>query len=282
VSEIPDKREIESVENAASNECDHKLVSETDNHDDARQSLEQERARTAAAGDSSLPPMQLVRARAEVQSKHETSGERLKDGTVVHKDAHGKVTEVDFADGRVARLQYDASGKVQKFLVTGPDGKEREYVQADKQIQTPGAPTRYVFDGGAIDNQTDKPILVVGKGIGHEGNTHGDGYLRIVSPNTKTDASARDYDGIITDKNYQPVIMPDGKVLMPASVGPEADWLKVPDRNTGVVTDKETRVDTPWLPPYGDPGMRKVRDYTGGRAVTPETPEIRERDKKNQ
>jgi hypothetical protein len=262
VSEIPEKREIEPVESAASNECERKLVSETANHEDARQSLEQERARTSTAGDSCLPSVHIVRAGAELQGKQGAAGERLKDGTVVHKDAHGKVTEVDFADGRVARLHYDASGKVQKFLVTGPDGKEREYVEADKQVQTPGAPTRYVFDGGAIDNQTDKPILVVGKGIGHEGNTHGDGYLRIVSAKSKTDASASDYDGIITDKNFQPVVMPDG--------------------NTGVVTDKETRVDSPWLPPYGDPGMRKVRDYTGGRAVTPEAPEIRERDKKNQ
>lgn len=279
MSEIPDQKEIETVQKTE--QAEGKLVSESGNHGDALQSLAQERARTASAGDACLPKVHLVSAGGDGHHEKGTT-EKLKDGSVVHKDAGGKVTEVDFSDGRIARLKYDAHGKVEKYSVTGPDGKEREYVEAAKQIQTPGAPTRYIFDGGQIDNQSDKPALVLGKGIGHKGNTHGDGYLRIVGPHSKTDASARDYDGIVTDKNYQPVVMPDGNVLMPNSVDPEAEWLKVPDRNTGVITNSESHVDAPMLPPYGSPGKQKIKDYTGGRAVTPETPEQREKDRKNQ
>jgi len=180
-------------------------------------------------------------------------------------------------DGEVIRKTVDG-----KYFVTGPDGKEREFVTADDCVQQPGKPTRWPLDGGAIDNQSDKPILVLGKGLGHPDNPHGDGYLRIVKPHTKTDGSQTDYDGIVTDKRFQPVVLPDGKVLMPAKVDPDAEWLKVPDRNTGVVTNSETRVDRPWLPPKGETGTFKISDYTGGGPVTPETPEIRKRDEQAQ
>lgn len=201
-----------------------------------------------------------------------------------NKDTAG-LHEVQLADSRRDTVVTARGGEkvtetaAGKFLVAGPDGVEREYVSSDKFVQQPGPPNRWPLDGGIIDNESDKPMLVLGKGVGHPGNEHGDGYLRVLPAHTKTNGNQTDYDGVVTDRRYQPVVLPDGKILMPAKVDPDAEWTKVPDRNTGVVgKDGSVTVEKPWLPPRGEGGVYKIREYTGGAAATPETPAQRHKD----
>jgi len=236
----------------------------TDPHSNALLKLERSRPGTAQT-----TALQLVEAGAASQVD-----QTAKQGHDATKAAEKGEEVIKGKGGETVRETPEG-----KYFVTGPDGKEREYVQSDKYVQTPGKPNRWPFDGGAIDNQSDKPVLVLGKGVGHPENEHGDGYLRLLPPHTKTDGSATDYDGIVTDKRFQPVVLPNGKVLMPAQVDGDAQWLKVPDRDTGVIT-KDGRVydQRALLPPHGETGTFPIEEYTGGRPVKPETHETRKRD----
>lgn len=199
-------------------------------------------------------------------SKVETklNGERLettKDGktTTFVKDKH---------TGNEVRITPDG-----KYFVKGSDGQEREFVDAGKQDQTPAGPTRYFTNGGKVENQSDRPILALGKGPGHEGNSHGDGFLRVVKPGESTDPTKTDYDGIVTDSRYQPVTLPDGKVLMPASVPPDAAYTKVSDSYTAQVNVKEGQVKV--TSPNWTNGLKPnqtISDYTGNAPIFPQKP----------
>lgn len=183
-------------------------------------------------------------------------------------------TSRDRFDGREVEEQQG------RFFVIGADGQRREFVLASDQVQSPAAPTR-IFDGGVVDNRSDRPVLAVGKGLPYPGNEHGDHYLRVVPARTCTDGSRHDFDGIVTDPAFQPVVLPDGRVLMPKEVPATAALRKIPDRNTGRVdADGSTTLVRPMLPPYGDPdGAPTIGRYTGRPApITPESRETRERD----
>ncbi len=108
-----------------------------------------------------------------------------------------------------------------KYLVKGPDGQEREYVDSSKYVQKP-APPDTKGGGGKIENNSDRPILVLGNGEGHPENPHGDGFTGILQPGEKTDPYRTDYDGVVTDSPFQPVTLSDGSVLAPAKVDADA------------------------------------------------------------
>src|SRR6185369_2040285 len=144
--EFDNECKSESAEKTSQADCRSNLVCDTGSADEVRQTVAQERNRATVAAEQHLPGLHLT-ASADQHGTDASTRAKSRDGSVVHKDATGKLTEVDFPDGRVARMTYDAHGKLDKCLVKGPDGKEREYVDSDKQVQTPGAPTRYVFDG---------------------------------------------------------------------------------------------------------------------------------------
>ncbi len=173
------------------------------------------------------------------------------------KDKYGE-TQIRIKDG--------------KYLVTGPDGKEREYVEAARHEQTPGRPT-HGTNGGKIENKSDRPILALGKAPGYEGNPHGDGFLRIVPPGRSTTPQETDYDGVVTDSRFQPVTLPDGRVLMPAKVDADAKWTKISDTYTGTVTREngEIRVGSPdWTSLLGVRPNHDISEYTGGVSVRPQ------------
>lgn len=165
-----------------------------------------------------------------------------------------------------------------RYFVTGPDGREREFVLADDNVQTPAGPTRALFDGGGIDNRSGRPILAIGKGVPHPGNQHGEGYLRVVPAGTVTDASRTDFDGVITDPRFQPVVLPDGRVLMPRQVDQDAQMFKISDRNIGIVRPNGSVENVrPALPPRGDSRQTTVGEEWH-RALRPETREQRRTD----
>lgn len=179
------------------------------------------------------------------------------------------------------RVRTDDSGR---FMVMGPDGVERQYVVSSERVQQPAEPTRFVagvrVNGGAIQNNSERPLLVLGKGPGNDNNHHGDGHLRIVPPRATTNGEQTDYDGIVTDPRFQPVVLPDGRILMPAqipaSAQAEARWHKVPDAGTATVSQTGTiSVERPLGGDHG-PG-RPMSEYVGNNPITPETQQMRNR-----
>lgn len=159
-----------------------------------------------------------------------------------------------------------------KYFVKGADGEQREFVDASAYEQKPAGPTRFYANGGKVVNQSDKPILVVGKGPGHEGNSHGDGFLRILKPGDFTDPEKTDYDGVVTDSRFQPVTLPDGKVLMPASVPADAKYTKISDSYTAHVnfSGADVQVTSPnWT---NGLTQTEIDKYTGGAPIHPQKP----------
>lgn len=90
------------------------------------------------------------------------------------------------------------------------------------------------------------------------------------------------HDGIsiVTDPRFQPVVLPDGRILMPAqipaSAQAEARWHKVPDAGTATVSQTGTiSVERPLGGDHG-PG-RPMSEYVGNNPITPETQQMRNR-----
>ncbi len=165
-----------------------------------------------------------------------------------------------------------------RYFVKGPDGKEREFVDAGQYDQTPAQPTRSILgvsiSGGKVENKSERPVLALGKGPGHEHNPHGDGFLRVVKKGEATDPAKTDYDGVVTDPRFQPVTLPDGKILMPASVPPDAAYTKMGDSYTAAVqSDKDgVKVTSPNYTGALNLDQARISDYTGGAPVFPQKP----------
>lgn len=168
----------------------------------------------------------------------------------------------------------------EQMIVVGPDGLERHYVNAAHYVQLPVAGTRTflgnAIPGGAIDNRSDRPLLVLGKGPPHAANPHGKGFLRILPAHTKTDPTTADYDGIVTDARFQPLVTANGTTWMPACIPAQskATWHKIPDAATGVVAANGAITVKRWFW-LGRHGPELMPSYTGQRDITPESPSTR-------
>ncbi len=179
-----------------------------------------------------------------------------------------------------------------KYKVTGvgPDGKpyDIDMVDSGQYVEKPAGPTRAgtpgASTGGQIINESGRPLLALGKADGHRANQHGDEFLRVLPSGTKdkpheTNPYATDYDAVVLDYRYQPVALPDGKVLMPSKVPAGVEVAKIGDTVTGTVTlnkDGGVVVSGPWRNPGAlllAPGISNttVGEFTGDNDVVPQT-----------
>jgi hypothetical protein len=143
------------------------------------------------------------------------SVKEVKVGDVVVHDDLGTVMKQKSTEGLNREVRQTKDGK---YFVKGPDGVEREFVDSGSFEHQP--PRNLVQPDGAIKNETGRPILAIG-----------DGALRVVPPGHH---NTGDYDAIIVDSNYQPVVLPNGRVLMPASVPPDVTAYKFGGLSTAV------------------------------------------------
>lgn len=140
-------------------------------------------------------------------------------------DSDGNLLQTKSAEGLGREVRQDKQGR---FFVKGPDGVEREFVDSGAYEHVP--PRNWIHPDGAIKNETGRPILALA-----------DGALRVVPPGHH---NTGDYDAIITNSNYQPVVLPDGRILMPAQVPPDVTVFKFGGLTTAVVraSDDKTYV----------------------------------------
>jgi hypothetical protein len=94
--------------------------------------------------------------------------------------------------------------------------------------------------------------------------------LYVVNGHEQTDNEKSDYDGIVTDWNYQPIVLPDGKVLIPAKVPPGVACTKVSDTHTAEVSVNQAggiKVTTTDL--ISGLSKTNVGEFTGGFNIHP-------------
>ncbi len=215
---------------------------------------------------------QLVRMRhangAEFIVSHDAHGDRS-----YRADERGEqVVPRTFTDRHTAReVRVTADG--QYFVRHG--NEEYQFVDAGQYDQTQPGNT---LGGGAINNRTDRPLLAVGNGPDHPDGRKGDAFLRLIRPGENTHGGpeiigGRDYDGIILDPRYQPVTLPNGRILMPATVPHHVGIYKFNDLQTVRVDRFEDngRADfSIFAARTGGHRWTDISEFTGGSDIFPQ------------
>lgn len=149
-----------------------------------------------------------------------------KDGSLITRDGDHEIRAT--ADG--------------KYFVKGPDGQEREYTAAKVSDTIPI--DQKETEPGRFQNDTKRPILVVGNILDADGNKNGSA-LYLLNPGQHTGLN-RDADALITDSRYQPRMLGD-KALVPTEVPPDAKAYKLTGNcSARVNTDKNGNLDVAW------------------------------------
>lgn len=217
--------------------------------------------------------------------------------TDVTVSARGELTYHPGDDpGRTIRETRDG-----RYFVTGRDGVEREYVDSSQYERRPGRPTpsggpfgnmsvpdgtpqsqldqatdQRRAHGGTVDNTSNRPIIVLGNAAGTE---HGAMQAYILPPHTANNPVEADVDAVVTDSRFQPIIAPGGRVLMPASIPPDATAVKISDTGLltvsgGYASTEVSRSPRSWV--ISSTGTIGSLNLSGGQPVTPQ-PRLRRR-----